>query len=202
MQQMYHQTGRAYHRGGVLSIFPGKKVQARGKCAIMGNMERNTFVKSQIADAMLLLLKEKPFSGITIREITSIAQVSRNSFYRNYTDKEDIIKQHLHSLLQNWSDASVPDENDGTKLYAGLFVHLEKNKDLFLLLKQQGLFHLFMDVFLECYGVKPEYDNASAYATSFISYGIYGWISEWIARGMQEPAEMVAELLAAQNSRS
>lgn len=165
----------------------------------MGNMERNTFVKSQITDAMLLLLKEKPFSEIAIKEITDIAQVSRNSFYRNYADKEDVIKQHLHSLLQNWNDTYVPDENDGTKLYSSLFVHLEKNKDLYLLLRQQNLFHLFMDVFLERYGTKPELDNASAYATSFISYGIYGWINEWIARGMQEPAEMVAELLAAQN---
>lgn len=186
----------------MLSIFLSKKVQTRGKCAIMGNMERNTFVKSQIVDAMLLMMKEKPFSEIAIKEITDTAQVSRNSFYRNYADKEDVIKQHLHSLLQNWSDTYVPDENDGTKLYSSLFVHLEKNKELYLLLKQQKLFHLFMDVFLERYGTKPELDNASAYATSFISYGIYGWINEWIARGMQEPAEMVAELLAAQNNHN
>ena len=166
----------------------------------MGNMERNAFVKKQIADALLLLLKEKPFSEIAIKEITDIAQVSRNSFYRNYATKEDIIKQYLHSLLQNWSDTYVPpSEKDDTDLYKSLFIHLEENKDLYLLLKRQGLFHLFMDVFLERYGAKPELDNAWAYATSFISYGIYGWISEWIARGMQEPAEMVAELLAAQN---
>lgn len=165
----------------------------------MGNMERNSFVKRQISDAMLTLLQEKPFSEIAIREITDMAQVSRNSFYRNYMGKDDIIKQHLHFLLQHWSDAYVPDEKDGTKLYSSLFVHLETNKDLYLLLKQQNLLYLFMDVFMERYGTKPEYDNASAYATAFVSYGIYGWINEWIARGMQETAGMMAELLAAQN---
>ncbi len=148
-----------------------------------------------------MLLKEKPFSEIAVKEITEIAQVSRNSFYRNYTDKEDIIKKYLHSLLQNWSTAYVPSGGkDGAELYASLFIHLEKNRELYLLLKHQNLFHLFMDVFLERYGTKPELDNASAYAASFIAYGIYGWINEWIARGMQEPAEMMAELLAAQNN--
>ena len=150
-----------------------------------------------------MLLKEKPFSEITIKEITDVAQVSRNSFYRNYADKEDIIRQYLHLLLQNWSDNYVlSDEKDGTELYSNFFFHLEKNRELYLLLKQQNLFHLFMDVFLERYGTRPELDNASAYAASFISYGIYGWINEWIARGMQEPAEMMAELLAAQNNHS
>lgn len=165
----------------------------------MGNIERNTFVKKQIADAILMLMKSKPFSEISIKEITDTAQVSRNSFYRNYVDKEDIIKQYLRILLQNWSDAYVPDETDGTKLYSSLFIHLEQNKTLYLLLKQQGLFHLFMDVFLERYGAKPELDNISAYATAFVSYGIYGWINEWFTRGMQEPSEMMAALLAAQS---
>ena len=66
-------------------------------------------------------------------------------------------------------------------------------------LKQRDLPHLFMDVFLERYGPKQELDNASAYAASFISCGIHGWINQWIARGTQQPAELVAELLAAQS---
>ncbi len=163
----------------------------------MGNRERNTFVKSQMAQAMLTLLREKPFSEIAVREITDTAQVSRNSFYRNYAGKEDIIRQHIHMLLKEWSETCPL--KDGTELYTSFFLHLEKNRDFYLLLKQRDLSHLFMEVFLERYGAKPGLDNASAYAASFISYGIYGWVNEWIARGMQEPAEMIAELLAAQN---
>lgn len=84
-------------------------------------------------------------------------------------------------------------------LYVSLFTHLEKNRDLYLLLRQRNLFYLFQDVFFARYAAKPEQDNASAYIVSFISYGIYGWIKEWISRGMQEPAEMMAELLSAQS---
>ena len=37
-----------------------------------------------------------------------------------------------------------------------------------------------------------------AYATAFLAHGIYGWIAEWVARGMQESPEEMAALLANQ----
>ncbi|WP_428829623.1 TetR-like C-terminal domain-containing protein [Paenibacillus riograndensis] len=36
----------------------------------------------------------------------------------------------------------------------------------------------------------------TAYVTSFIAYGTYGWIEEWIGRGMQESAEAMSSLLS------
>ena len=56
----------------------------------MNNQDKNTYVKRQITNTLLELLKEKELSDINIGEITDKAEVSRNSFYRNYADKEDI----------------------------------------------------------------------------------------------------------------
>ena len=44
--------------------------------------------------------------------------------------------------------------------------------------------------------VCQRYENLWAYTTAFITYGTYGWIEEWINRGMQESAETMAELLS------
>ena len=55
-------------------------------------MKKNQYVKIQITNAILDLLKEKDIDEITISEITSKAQVGRVSFYRNYKNKEDILK--------------------------------------------------------------------------------------------------------------
>ena len=30
-----------------------------------------------------------------------------------------------------------------------------------------------------------ELSNIEAYAVAFLSYGLYGWIEEWLARGLQ-----------------
>ena len=46
------------------------------------------------------------------------------------------------------------------------------------------------------YGPAAEDTNIWAYTKSFIAYGTYGWIEEWIARGMEESADTMAEMLA------
>lgn len=165
----------------------------------MGNAERNSFVKNKITTATLALLKKKELSDISISEIITTAEVSRNSFYRNYTEKEDIIHDHLYKLYTSWdNEVHSHGEIDNTQLYASLFKHLKDNSDFYLLLKQRGLFHLFLNILIEKNGAKPEDDNLWAYIKSFITYGTYGWIETWIARGMQESAESMAALLSSQ----
>ncbi|WP_168193810.1 TetR-like C-terminal domain-containing protein [Lysinibacillus sp. SGAir0095] len=61
------------------------------------------------------------------------------------------------------------------------------------------MFYLFLNVFIELYGAKTEHDNMAAYVTSFITYGIYGWIEEWIVRGMQESGVHVGTPLKIRN---
>ena len=57
----------------------------------MGNNERNNYVKEAIIRATIGLLKERNLSEISISDITDKADVSRNSFYRNFSDKQAII---------------------------------------------------------------------------------------------------------------
>ena len=59
----------------------------------MNNEQKNTYVKMQITTALLELLKEKPLSDITVSELTNKAEIGRVSFYRNYQNKEDILKE-------------------------------------------------------------------------------------------------------------
>ncbi|WP_285946899.1 TetR/AcrR family transcriptional regulator, partial [Thomasclavelia cocleata] len=65
----------------------------------MDNIEKNKYVKKEITTALLNLLKEKNLEEITVSEITSKAQVGRVSFYRNYKNKEDILKQYLLLII-------------------------------------------------------------------------------------------------------
>ncbi|WP_433940443.1 TetR/AcrR family transcriptional regulator [Paenibacillus lautus] len=163
----------------------------------MNNEEKNTFVKEQITEATIKLLMKYELSQISISQITTKAQVSRNSFYRNYVDKEDILVKHIKNLISKWdSDYQLTNNDSNAELYGSLFMHLKENSDFYLLLKKRNLFYLFLNMFTELYGAKTEYDNMTAYVTSFITYGTYGWIEEWIGRGMQESAETMSSLLS------
>lgn len=163
----------------------------------MNNEQKNSYVKLQITKTMIALLKTHEFSDISISQITATANVSRNSFYRNYCDKEDILSQYLRTLYTDWEKSyHAQGKQSNNEMYASLFAHLKENSDFYLLLKKQGLFHLFLNVLLEQAGAKPEQDNLSAYLVSFITYGTYGWIEQWIERGMQESAESMSALLS------
>ena len=161
------------------------------------NEARNAYVIEHITESLLKLLKEKPMQEISISEIVDTAGVGRTSFYRNYETKEDIIKKHIVDLIEKWDqDYKASGKDSNAELYGSLFKHLKDNADFYLLLKERNLMHLFLEVFLERNGPKSEYENMWAYTTAFITYGTYGWIEEWINRGMQESAETMAELLS------
>lgn len=163
----------------------------------MNNEEKNTFAKEQITKATIKLLMEYELSQISISQITTKAQVSRNSFYRNYVDKEDILLKHINNLISKWdADYQLINNDSNAELFGSLFKHLKEHRDFYLLLKKRNLFYLFLNTFIKLYGSKTEYDNMTAYVTSFIAYGTYGWIEEWIGRGMQESAESMSALLS------
>lgn len=163
----------------------------------MGNKERNSFVKQEITNAAIRLLEEKDLASISVSEICSSADVSRNSFYRNYASCEDIFKQEVSHLLSSWdSDYKASGSNTNYELYGSLFGHLKKHNSFYLLLQKRNLSYLLLDVLLEMNGPKPELSNMWAYTVSFIQYGTYGWILEWMKRGMQESADEMAKMLS------
>ncbi len=166
----------------------------------MNNIEKKTFAKNQIETAIIELLKDHEINELTIGDIASKAQVSKNAFYRNYKDKEDIIHSYLHNLYQSWKRSfKQTGSTSNNDLYGSLFAHLKENEDTYLLLEKRHLFHIFHQVMMEDSGPKPEDDNLTAYLKAFITRGTLGWIEEWIARGMQESADTMVALLTSTN---
>ncbi len=65
------------------------------------NESRNAYVVEHLTSSMLALLREKPLANISISELCSEAGVGRTSFYRNFAEKEDIIKGYMKRLSQD-----------------------------------------------------------------------------------------------------
>jgi AcrR family transcriptional regulator len=49
-------------------------------------------------NALLQLLETENFQEITIQEITDRARVSRRTFYRNYSSKEEILEGSFNKI--------------------------------------------------------------------------------------------------------
>ena len=51
--------------------------------------------KLTIANALLILLKTQPLNKITVTQITKEANLTRQTFYRNFEDKEDLVNWYF-----------------------------------------------------------------------------------------------------------
>ena len=144
---------------------------------MVDNTGKNSYVKKQITNALLKLLKEKELKDISISEITTTAQVSRISFYRNYEDKDSVIKEYMHLTINEWNK-NHPQNSMNTEedILGDIFAYLTEYKDFYLLLKDRGILYFLKDIMRDLFGPKDEYTNLQAYTVAFINNGIYGWI--------------------------
>ena len=57
----------------------------------MKNDPRTRYTRKVIQDAFLEILKEKPVSRITVKEVCDKAEINRGTFYRHYQDCYDLL---------------------------------------------------------------------------------------------------------------
>ena len=153
----------------------------------MNNEQKNTYVKQQITKALLELLKEKSIADISITELTQKAQIGRVSFYRNFQTKEDILREESDRLIKEWGRLyeSNPESSPET-LFPSLFDFYRDHKEFYTILYQAGMASIMQETILDTIKITPEMTNIEAYMKSFWAYGIFGWMIEWMKRGMPE----------------
>ena len=78
--------------------------------------QTNIQVKQDMYKALLRLMGDKTFSSISVSDITSEANVSRMSFYRNYNAIEDILTEHLVEVVEEYR-AKESDTESKTVFY-------------------------------------------------------------------------------------
>lgn len=163
----------------------------------MNNKQKNTYVKKQITATLLKLLKEKPLSDISISELTSKAGIGRVSFYRNYQNKEVVLKEESDRLIKEWGKQyeSNPESAPET-LFPSLFDFYRNHRDFYTTLYNAGMSSIMMETIIDAIQITPEMQNLEAYMKSFWAYGIYGWMLEWIKRGMQESGKELSVLFS------
>ena len=57
--------------------------------------------KSWIFEAVMLLMDKKPYDKITVSDITEKAGIARQTFYRNYKDKDEVIIQYFSNIFND-----------------------------------------------------------------------------------------------------
>lgn len=163
----------------------------------MNNEQKNTYVKKRITDTLIALLQEKPLSDISVSELANKAEIGRVSFYRNYQSKEDVLKAESDRLIKEWGRLyeSNPESAPET-LFPSLFDFYRDHRDFYTTLYNAGLSSIMMETIISTIQITREMENLEAYMKSFWAYGIYGWLLEWIKRGMPESGRELSALFS------
>lgn len=158
--------------------------------------------KKWLIEALLVLMKEKPYKDITIKEITEKALLSRRTFYRNFSAKEDLLSQYAWKLcneyiscLRNETNLSLPN------IACVYFKFWQEHLSFLEILQKNNLFYLLPDKYNEYLpeiynifkGNRHEYDSPEnlTYVLAFSAGGFWNMLSRWILDGaLKSPEEM------------
>lgn len=159
------------------------------------NEESNKITQESIETALLMLIEEKKFSSITITEITAKAGVSRNAYYRNYSSKEDILRNVFHradNLVLDKVSTFLTD--DSFNAYLELFQAVLENANIFKIILNADMAGQFSEEMNHRFTDDiPKNNYLERYRKLFWLGALHNVIFQWLKDGMvQTPEEMAA----------
>jgi len=97
------------------------------------NDRRSLRSRQQLSDALVSLMQEKPYHGITVQDLIDRADVGRSTFYAHYPDKDGLLISQLSRVIESLRHDIDHGEGESKSLLPalGLFRHV------------QGHFHLY-----------------------------------------------------------
>ena len=82
--------------------------------------------KKYIAEALIILMKKKKYTSITNKDITDKAGLSHITIYRNFKNKDEILRYYLNDIFEKWK----VEWNDQNNIAYNIFTFFQKNKNI------------------------------------------------------------------------
>lgn len=159
--------------------------------------------KKALKNSLMTLLKEKPMSKITVRELTELADINRGTFYLHYTDIFDLYCSIKDNFLKDFVAAVPPATDTLYTYYFNLFKFLEDYTEMLYILNQDAAFTdqiitVLKKQYLENWMQRFSNSNQKHYEYffCFAAEGSIGIIKRWCQEEKKEPPHIMAQILA------
>ena len=174
----------------------------------MRDDRKTRYTRNVLKDSLIELMKQKPISKITIKEICETADINRTTFYAHFADQYDLLhdienetlsyaKEKLKSILES-------DKSGAKKIIESIFEYFAENSNhIQILMSEQGdidfqkkLFELIYEYCIELSADSKFADMVKdEYYFVFAVSGSVGIIQHWLKNGLKpSPGEMAAFL--------
>ena len=161
--------------------------------------------KKWLTESLLELLKLQPYSKITIQDISKNADLVRQTFYKNYNKKDDILENYIENLFINFANEFFKqnefDMKNFMKSHFDFWVHnseflglLIKNNLTYLLDKQyKKRIPELVDILIPKDINKD--DAKHKYALAFLSGALVNVLVEWSYSGQEYSIDELSNLI-------
>lgn len=186
------------------------------------NDRRTIRTKKMIKRALLELIEEKGFNGISVMELTSRADINRGTFYLHYTDKYDLLEKVENELLQEiqeWAEnvdsiniMNINTVDEPLPIIVKIFEYFKENSKLIkAILSSKGdptFFrklvnslenNLFKNKLMKLLK-KEDMLVKEEYLIPYVLSAELGVINQWLENGMKESPEEMALMIGRMSS--
>lgn len=153
-------------------------------------------------------MQDNSFAEITVTQITQEAMVARRTFYLNYQNKEEVIREYIKALFDEFSEerniAQMRDFNHDTVAF---FRFWQQHSDFLLLLRRNHILNLMLEEYEQILAETTLFyignvtrnevsKTQTKYVRTVLAASLMAMLLEWIRNDLQESPEELADVMA------
>jgi AcrR family transcriptional regulator len=171
-----------------------------------GKLDRRVIrTRNLLGDALVRLMQEKPWQEITVQQVLDRAEISRSTFYKHYSDKNDLFMSDVEDFFAMMSRSSMKGEGTSRRIlpvreFCAHLVQVEafvralhdagKMQDVWEL--GRGHFARAVEKRLSAMGAADPAQEREAESRAYMLAGaLISLLAWWMDRGMTETPEEV-----------
>lgn len=166
---------------------------------------RVRYTRMVIEESFLELLRKKPVARITVTELCQTANINRATFYKHYLDINDLMEKIEENIFQRIRDSFDAEELKLRDFLVKMMEYTRENSNRIMALGgDNGDPELMTKTFLVCYeraypmmsrNLRNLTEWESRFLYEYMAQGAGGVLRAWVAGGMNEPPEEVAQFI-------
>lgn len=154
---------------------------------------KRKLIEEAITDALLELMKTMDYDKISITDITEKAGVSRITYYRHFSSKEDILIRYFEIAKQKFQQqySEQLKQVNYTQVITSLFSFFKENIDINKTLRSARLDHIVLDYLSEDF-VRNMPQIHDKYFAHLLSGGLFNVCIRWLDNDCKDSVEEVS----------
>ena len=160
--------------------------------------EKTAENQRKLCAALLALAEKTPYEQIFVSDICQHAGISRRSFYRYFSNKDEVLYALIKGNVMECAVQSMELRIDMVhlkELLEQFFLFWQSRRSLLEILRRNRLENLLMDVYLEWTDQELQsYPSKTVSRTTLIFSvtGVMAVLFQWSGRNFDDPAELLS----------